>query len=245
MRHLLFFVCALAGFAADPQTATITGRVFDVYHRPVKATQVVPIERRVERGHVWLVPGIPSAAVDEAGMYRLSLAPGGYLIAVTPPPRALDFATVFPVYFPDTTEPDKAQAIVLRPGEVRPFVDFLLLDTEPHAIAGRVTDAPASWTAPAVAVSLYASSGYAGPLQTVLTDHEGHFQLHQVPAGSYELVAAGPALGLRGLDPVLGNGPRYGHIYVEVSLPEVGGLQIVLQDTVRSLPVLKSPEARR
>src|SRR5579864_3317249 len=108
-RLLLCLLWAWSGFTADSPTATITGRVIDTYHRPVRSAVIVPIERRAEGGRVWLVPGTPFAVVDETGRYNLTLPPGSYVIAVTPPPYTLDFSTVFPIYFPDTAAINQAQ----------------------------------------------------------------------------------------------------------------------------------------
>ena len=203
----LLALCSVAGFAADP--ATVTGRVFDVYHRAVPSARVAPIERRDGR----LFAAAPEALVDGAGMYRLTLPAGRYILAVLPPAHDLDFATVFPAYFQDTLDPAAAQPVTLAAGELRPFVDFLLLDTEPHQVSGKVTGLPSG---PAT-ISLYASTGYAGPLRTVTADREGRFQFDRVPAGSYELVAKVSALS--------------GSIHVEVSAPEVRDLQIPLRAT--------------
>jgi len=211
-RALLCFGLAFTAFAAEP--ATITGRVLDVYHRPVRAASVVTIDRRRAAGKLQSIPGA-RATVDVAGQYRLALPPGRYLLAVTPPPGGTDFATVFPAYFQDTVEIDQAKPIELRPGEVRPFVDFLLLDVESHRIAGEVTPAPGR----AISVSLYATTGFVEALRTVETDARGHFRIEHVPAGSYELRA--------------GQSAWYGSVHIDVVQPEITGIQIHLQADAR------------
>ena len=222
--------CAALAFsasAAGPELATITGRVFDVYHRPVRSARVAPIERRNVNGKVRLVPGATQAIVDAAGMYRLSLPPGRYLLAVLPPPAPLDFATVFPAYLNDTVDAEKAPMVEIHPGELRPFVDFLLLEVESHRLSGEIGGI--SPPGASVAISLYASSGYTEPLQTVLADTHSRFLFDRVPAGSYELKAAGPVSTLNGLKPHLGASPKYGAIHVDVRAPEISGLRIHLQ----------------
>jgi hypothetical protein len=245
VRYLLCLALAATGWAAGPDAATITGRVFDTYHRPVPAAVVVTIERRTDHGRVWIFPSKPAAVVDKKGMFQLTLPPGSYRLAAAPPPRTLDFTTIFPVYYRDTLDPNQAQAVVLRAGELRPFIDFLLIEQEPHQLAGRVTDVPAEWKSGAVAVLLYASSGYAGPLRTVLTDADGRFRMEQVPAGSYSLIAAGPVVRLDGLNPLLGSHPRYGSVAVALSAPELDRIQIPLRPGAIQFPVILTPEVRR
>ena len=245
MRYLLLLLLASLGWAAGPDTATITGRVFDTYHRPVPGAVVVTVKSRTGHGGTWVVPSKPAVVVDKKGMFQLSLPAGSYRLAATPPPQALDFTTIFPVYYRDTLDPNQAQAVVLRPGELRPFIDFLLIEQEPHELAGRVTDAPADWKNGAIAVSLYASSGYAAPLRTVLAGADGRFQMEQVPAGSYRLVGAGPVVRLDGLNPVLRDHPRYGTIQVTLSAPELHGLRIPLRAGGIDFLTMLTPEIRR
>lgn len=198
----MLFACALlvasvSALAQEP--ATITGRVFDSFHRPVPNARVAPMEH--------LVAGQPQAVVDSSGMYRLSLPPGRYTLAVLPPAEPLDFAAVFPAYLGDVVDPERAPSIEVRAGELRPFMDFLLLEVEPHRVSGKVMGMD---HAP-VAVTLYGASGYAGPLRTVMTDNQGRFVFDRIPAGSYELKA---------------DAPRYGSVHIEVRAPEMSGLRI-------------------
>ena len=212
--YLLLLLCSLPASAADSSLATVTGRVFDVYHRPVPGARVATMVRfpgsaRINEG--------TSVVVDGAGMYRLSLPPGRYILAVLPPAHPLDFATVFPAYFRDTIEFDKAQSINLSPGDIRPFVDFLLLDVESHQLQGEVKEVPAG--AGLITVALTASSGFQNPLQVVRVDSLGRFHFDHVPAGSYDLQA------------FWGYGRSF--VHVEVRQPEIHGIQIHLHGAAR------------
>lgn len=211
--------CALLlayAFAGAQEPATVTGRVFDSFHRPVPNARVAPMERRKIEGKVRLVAGQPQAVVTSAGIYRLSLPPGRYTLAVLPPPKPLDFTAVFPAYLGDVVDGEKAPSIEVRAGELRPFVDFLLLEVEPHRVSGEVLGIGHE----PVAVTLYATSGYAGPLRSVMTGEQGGFVFDRIPAGSYELRAAGSSA-------------LYGSIHVEVQAPEMSGLRIQLRPGAR------------
>lgn len=174
------------------------------------------MERREIEGKLRLVAAQPQAIVNSEGMYRLLLPPGRYTLAVLPPREPLDFAAVFPAYLGDVVDPQKAPFLDVGAGELRPFVDFLLLEVEPHQVSGEVIGIGHV----RVGVTLYAASGYAGPLRAVVTDKQGRFVFDRIPAGSYELRAAGTS----GL---------YGSIHVEVQAPEMSGLRIQLRPGAR------------
>ena len=201
---------------ASAQPAVITGRVFDVYHRPVRSATVATMERKVVGGREQIVPGM-RASVDDAGMYRLSLPPGRYILGVLPPPRGMDHATMFPAYFQDTTDFSKAQPVNVGAGEIRPFTDFLLLEVESHGLSGRVTGAAGSATR--IEVVLRGVSGYTGPLRTTATDNRGQFRFEHIPAGSYEVTASA--------------GGMSGGVHVELAAPELSGIQIHLHPASR------------
>ena len=202
--------------AAGAQPATITGRVFDVYHRPVKLATVSTMEHKVIDGREQVVAGT-RASVDAAGMYRLSLPPGRYILAVLPPPQGMDHAAVFPAYFQDTTDFSKAQPIDVGAGEIRPFTDFLLLEVESHRLSGRVTGAARGTTR--IDVVLRGASGYTGPLRTTTADNRGQFRFGHIPAGSYELTASA--------------GDMSGGVHVDLAAPELSGIRIHLRPASR------------
>lgn len=215
----MLLACAFlvfSAFAGSQEPATVTGRVFDSFHRPVPNARVAPMEHRKIEGKIRLVAGQPQAIVNGAGMYRLSLPPGRYTLAVLPPSKPLDFAAVFPAYLGDVVDAEKAPAIEVRAGELRPFVDFLLLEVEPHRVFGEVIGIGHT----RMGVTLYESSGYSGPLQTVITGEEGRFVFDRIPAGSYELKAAAPSA-------------LYGSVHIEVRTPEIRDVRIQLRPGAR------------
>lgn len=221
--------CALFAIVSAAQPATVTGRVFDTYHRPVKQATVATMERKITDGKEHLVPAL-TAIVDDAGMYRLSVPAGRYILAVLPPPHGLDRAVVFPSYFQDASEFDKAQPVDVSPGEIRPFTDFLLLEVESHSLSGRVTGLQKRWGAAGIGLSF--ASGYAGTLLETLTDRRGRFQFDHVPAGSYILKAFAPAWSHEGA-PLLWGGEAVGTIQIDVGAPKIDDLRIHLHRVAR------------
>ena len=220
--------CAVFSFAAAAQPAIITGRVLDTYHRPVKQASVATMERNIKDGREYLVP-VLKATVDDTGMYRLSVAPGLYILAVLPPPNGMDHAVVFPSYFQDTTEFDKAQAVEVTPGEILPFTDFLLLEVESHSLSGRVTGLRKRWGG--AGIELSRAGGYTQPLRHTLTDGQGRFQLSHLPAGSYILKAFAPAIPADG--GLVWGGEAEGTLHIEVAAPKADNLRIHLHPVAR------------
>jgi len=226
--YLLLVLWSLPAFAADASNATITGRVFDVYHRPVRSARVASMTRLTIAGRTRIV-ATTSATVDSAGMYRLTLPAGRYVLAVLPPPQAVDFATMFPAYFQDAVEFNKAQPVDLKAGEIRPFVDFLLLDVESHRLTGEVKGLDRQWGG--AGVTLSKSSGFTDVLRVVLTDRLGRFEIDHIPAGSYTLKAFAPASVPKGIL----RWPRDESVAVQVDVrqPEIHGIQIHLDSAAR------------
>lgn len=208
--------CAVFVFVAAAQQATITGRVFDTYHRPVKQAAVATMERWFIEGQEHFV-ALNQVSVDEAGMYRLSVPAGRYILAVLPPPHGMDHATVFPAFFQDTTDFSNAQPIDVSAGEILPFTDFLLLEVESHQLSGRVSGAARGVTR--IDVVLRRASGYTGPLRTITTDNRGQFRFEHIPAGLYELTASA--------------GDMSGDVHVDLAAPELSGIQIRLRRASR------------
>jgi hypothetical protein len=138
---------------------------------------------------------------------------------------------VFPAYLEDNVDYAKAPPIEVTAGELRPFTDFLLLEVESHRLAGEVDGAPRGWGR--VAILLRSLSGYTGPLRAVEADSSGRFVFDHIPAGSYELTAAGPIVGGMTLQPVLGTPTQSGDVHIEVAAPEVSGIRIHLHPATR------------
>jgi hypothetical protein len=188
------------------------------------------MDRQDAQGQVRLISGKFQAVVDGAGTYQLSLPAGRYILAVTAPPHPLDFTTVFPAYLGDIVDFDKAPSVEVRPGELRPFTDFLLLEVESHRVRGEVTGVPKKWGGAAVILS--SGSGYSGPLQVVMTGATGQFHFDHVPGGSYKLEALGPVAQIVGLDVLWGH-EKSGSVHLDVQAPEIDGLRIHLHAAPR------------
>jgi hypothetical protein len=172
--------------------------------------------------------GLTEAVADDRGIYRLyGMIPGRYLLVVT---GSRGNANVtLPVYFPGVTEPDRAELIRLQAGETRSSVDFVLSRALGYAVTGRVTGLPPNSTSQNIAVSLFPGGGQKRPIATTQTGGDGRFHFEGAPAGSYEIVAAGPVLGITGFGALLGENSFYGRKRFESADPQINDLEIPLQ----------------
>jgi protocatechuate 3,4-dioxygenase beta subunit len=111
-----------------PRSASISGRVFDMYGEPVIRTAVTlePIEQRNARAPLKVV------VTDDFGEYRLGgLAPGSYLVAVTQlavePSGNLSRVRMF---YPGAATPADATPVVLAAGDQKAGIDFSGVTTD-------------------------------------------------------------------------------------------------------------------
>ena len=208
--------------------AVITGRILDATGRPARSARILAAPYRGEGRTPLPAPGVPSSPVDDLGNYRLfDLAPGRYWIVAIPGIGASGKLLV-PLYFPGTPRLDKAEAITLRAGETMDSVDLTVFEAAGYPVRGRVIGLPTESPQRQIALSLFSSAGYLAPLQTAATDGEGRFRFENVPEGSYEIVAAGPAQGRTAFGPLLGRDPLYGRVHLDVVSQEVSGIDLPL-----------------
>ncbi len=206
----------------------ITGRILDASGRPVRSARILAAAYRGEGRTPRPDPGGPFSPVDDLGNYRLyDLAPGKYWI-VAIPGRGASGKLLAPLYFPGTSRLDKATPITLHAGETRDSVDVTVFETAGYPVSGRVTGLPADASQRQIALSLFSAAGYSVPLQTAATGDDGRFRFENVPEGSYEIVAAGPAMGRAAFGPLLGRDPLYGRVHLDVVSQEVTNIDVPL-----------------
>jgi uncharacterized protein (DUF2141 family) len=214
------------------KAGAITGRVIDSTGKPARYTFVAPIQRVTDQGVTRFLPGNPKSAPDDRGVYRISeLLPGRYLVAVIPDIRgSAGFQSrgnaFLPVYHPGVTDPARARWIVLKPGEARSGVDFMLNAGPSYAVEGTVTGGEGK-----IDIALVPATGYSDQLQIVAAESDGRFRFPAVPTGGYWLIAGAPVRGYAFFGTMLGDNPRFGRQRVEVAGP-VQGVSIALETGV-------------
>jgi carboxypeptidase family protein len=196
----------------------ITGRVTDPQGNAIRDAKVFAMVKSAEDRPAWRTsearPGA-YALVDEHGQYRLyGLAPANYAVAVqcdtyrgAPPSRG-----VRGVYFyPSNSRP---LLFAVSGGEEYSDIDLVITPTQAYTVSGRVAT-PTPNTKYSVAIVPVEEPALAiGRVQTEGTD--GSFRFDGIPPGSYNLFASGPMLATGGQGAVLGSGPLFGQLRVDV-----------------------------
>jgi hypothetical protein len=229
-----------------PMSAAISGTVYDEQGRPISGVPVSATQRKMQNGERVLVGGTNSVT-DDRGMYRIhGLAPGEYLVVAMPPRQTMPARTLTdaevdgalrgtpiatdpvgtgtntafaPVYFPGTTAPDNAQAILVAPGDDRQNVDMRLERVNIARLEGVVTSADGQPT-PNVTLSVGTAAGSSLMQLTAVmrVGPDGRFGTTMAP-GSYTLLARTTVAGAQ----------QFAFAPVDVSGTDVRGIQLTLQ----------------
>jgi hypothetical protein len=142
---------------------TVWGRVTDTSGNPVNPLQVVTITRGAPDHVVRLSPLWRIGASTGDGRYFLGggvLFPGRYLIAVVPAIERQGESPdqkFSPIYYPGVDDPEKAQPIILKPGESRE-IDFVVPPASGYPVDGVVSGIPKGWAKNSIAVSLVSAT---------------------------------------------------------------------------------------
>ena len=184
-----------------PRTASITGRVMDEDGQPLPKVDVglYQTSSRNGKGQLGAVGG---ASTNDLGEYRVfDLAPGRYyaradykgwkgVMGIKPSSSNSSTENYPPTFYPNTSDPLKAAAIIVNPGDEIPSIDFLLKPTHVVTVRGKVLNTISSRADGSVSVILM-SRGMAGnefPFENA--DKEGRFEFRDVFPGSYIIGAS-------------------------------------------------------
>jgi hypothetical protein len=181
------------------RAAAISGHVYDEDGQPIAKAEVIVYRASHHTGKEQRATD-DAISTNDLGEFRaFDLAPGRYYIAVNY--RIFDYRGrasreeqerfnpgYLPSYYPNTTDPAKAEAISVGPGDDLHSIDFLLRPGHLVTVSGRVVNT----VNPAVgsAVSLTPRNvGLvdAAPQLYDFTKKDGTFAIHNVPPGSYNL----------------------------------------------------------
>jgi hypothetical protein len=184
--------------------ATISGVVLDASGKPYAGA------------YIWttaaLWPPFPEIwdryATDAQGRFRLTVAPGSYLVCAFPPGVGLDETKMaLPACFPSAPAYTAAIAVTVGPHGASPQLTIRLLEAPTYSIRGRITsgrvrktkdwgmtieaesDPPQEYLGcgrlpPMATYSSACETGYAGDVKA-----DGSFVISGVRAGSYSLYA--------------------------------------------------------
>jgi hypothetical protein len=179
----------------------ITGRVMDDAGQPVAGARVRVMQRRLVAGDVALSGdvGEPQGATsDDRGTYRIfDLPPGSYCVGVQPRNIAggadvRSLAGFRPLYFPGTTNPAEAKAIIVGAGDERTGIDITAKLLPLERIDGAIDGAPPA-LAPNIQITLRprAAGAVGAPLGQLQTrpGPAGRFTFAGVAPGEYTLFA--------------------------------------------------------
>ena len=187
------------------RAAAISGRVLDEDGEPVARAAIIPYRASKKPGNEERSDDEPTPTND-LGEYRIfGLAPGRYYLAVNyradewwlrrpfEAPDQKHDTTYLTTYYPSTSDPSKAQTISVGPGDEVRSVDFIMRPSHAVTVSGKVLVAIPGYTGPSGSVSL--STRARGLLEAIPAPssdfqvRDGTFAIHNVPPGSYELVA--------------------------------------------------------
>ena len=187
------------------RAAVITGHVFDENGELVQGA-LVRVLRQTGRGKRQDTQETGKGVTDDLGEFRIyDLSPGRYYVAVTydpwsaregfdPRPRQRLFKKGYPTtYFPNTTDPSKAQTLPLTPGQELTSINFRMELAAMNTVSGKILNPPAANTTRG-GMNIYMSprgSGLLAPdtIDTGSVARDGTFTLHRIPPGSYHLQA--------------------------------------------------------
>jgi carboxypeptidase family protein len=188
-----------------PRAAVITGHVSDEGGEPLSGAEVKAYQAHRRRGTRQLGT-VKSTSTNDLGEYRLfGLEPGHYYVAasysarenirgLTPSsPQLLNTGYVL-TFYPNTTEPSKAQTVTVNAGDEFPSVDFMMKPTHLVTVSGKVLSALPGGQGGRTTVSLQPRDGarFENNLDLYATtrNKDGGFEIQGVPPGSYYIIAS-------------------------------------------------------
>ena len=186
------------------RTAAIAGHVFDEDGEPLAGAQV-SVFRTSRRDGKLQWSGQQPSSTNDLGEFRVyDLAPGRYYVSASY--RTAENAVFrsrltkhknldgyLPTYYPNATDPAKAQTIWVHAGDEIRSIDFLLRRAHLATVAGKVVAPVWSSAEPSRYVSIYPRETGSMPVQDMEAAYDkkdGTFQIRGVPPGSYYIMAS-------------------------------------------------------
>lgn len=220
------------------------GSVRDAAGRPIPGRVLAPGGRTIGGARLTVMAKAPGTedlqsvrqiSVEEGGHYRIyDLPPGQYAIGLWY--SGLNEGSGMQFY-PDNVHP---RIFTVAGGEEYGTINFTVEPRQSYAVSGKI-ELPAGKKQFQLALGLPEQP--ALPIAQTLTEDDGTFRFEKVPAGTYDLFAAGPTGGYGAFDSILGGGePLFGRTRVQVIAQSVEGLSVPLSPG-RPLKLVLRPQA--
>ncbi len=177
---------------------------------------------------------VRDTALDEDGHYRFfDLPPGQYELGLWY--YGINEGSGMQLY-PDNKNP---RVFTVAGGEVYKDLNFLIAPNPAYKISGTVA-APVPGQEFALALGL--PDQPILPVAIALAGKDGAFHFDKVPAGTYDLFAAGPTGGYGAFDSVLNDKaePAFGRMRIQVAGSDITGLAVPVAPA-RSLSIILRP----
>lgn len=207
------------GQAMDSQGKPLPGRIHEPTGRTRGGTRITVLIQRPGTDELQL---FREMEVEDAGHYRIfDLPPGEYAVGIWY--SGLNEGSGMQLY-PDNSHP---RFFSVSGGEEYNNINFVVVSRPAWAVSGRIA-LPEGITG-RFQLALGLPEQPMLPVSQTLSERDGSFHFEKVPAGSYDLFAAGPTNGYTAFESILGPGePLFGHTRIDVSAQDVEGLNIVV-----------------
>lgn len=221
----------MAGRVTNIRGEAVAGIVRAPYGQTIGATRLTVLAK--QPGSEEFRP-VRDTSIDDEGHYRFfDLPPGQYELGMWY--YGINEGSGMQLY-PDNTNP---RIFTIVGSEVYNDLNFLIAPTAAYKLSGTVALA-----APGTkfALALGVPDQPAFPIAIALAGDDGSFHFDKVPAGTYDLFAAGPTGGYGAFDSVLNDKaePLFARMRIQVAGSDMTGIAVTVAPA-RSLDVVLRP----
>jgi len=234
---------------AMTQRAVISGRVTDEFGDPVQEVRVEG--ELVEPARRVITIGPMSAQTDDRGEFRLSGAPGKFLICAQTWKPNRGPSVYGPTWYPASESKEHATAIVATAGREITGIEIRLVAHRSISLSGLVTGLPADPQPAFVSIWSATSGPHRGSAET---GKDGQFTMTDLTEGNYQIQAFyGDSLRSAVVDVQLAGGDRSGvqlalvpgeELYGTVEPADSSKLTVFLEGPMGNAVAAVSPEGK-
>jgi hypothetical protein len=209
---------AIDGTVMDAAGRSIPGRILAPGGRTIGSTRLTVLAKAPGTEEL---QSFRQVSVEDGGHYRVfDLPPGQYAIGLWY--SGLNEGSGMQLY-PDNVHP---RIFTVSGGEEYSRIDFTIEPRQSYAVGGKI-ERPAGKGQFQVALGLPEQP--ALPIAQTMAEEDGTFRFEKIPAGAYDLFAAGPTGGYTAYESTLGREePLFGRTRVQVIAQNVEGINLAL-----------------